>query len=144
MRSTYRVLAMLIALGVVLQAAFIAWGMFAVQHSTDDGEVYSKDSGLNAGLATHSAVGFMVLPIIALLLLIVSFFARIPGGVKWALITFGVTVLQVVLAFVGSAAPVVGTLHGVNAFALAAVASVAMRKARVAGPAAAAESAVSV
>jgi hypothetical protein len=143
-RSTYRVLAMLIALGVVLQAAFVAWGMFAVQHSTDDGEVYSKDSGLNAGMATHSAVGTMIIPILALLLLIVSFFARIPGGIKWALITFGVTVLQVALAYVSYAAPVVGTLHAINAFALAAVASIAIRKARVAGTAAPAESAVSV
>src|ERR1700712_120875 len=108
MRSTYRVLAMLIAVGVVVQAAFIAWGLFAVVHNTE-----------TAGLVAHSAVGDSVIPLIALVLLIVSFFARIPGGVKWAAITFGVMVLQIVLAFAGDAVPAIGVLHAINAFALA-------------------------
>jgi hypothetical protein len=138
MRSTYRILAMLIAVGVVVQAAFIAWGLFAVVHNTDDGEIFDKNTE-TAGLAAHSVVGDSVIPLIALLLLIVSFFARIPGGVKWAAITFGVMVLQVVLAFAGRAVPLIGLLHGINAFALAAVASVAMRKARQASTAAPAE-----
>jgi hypothetical protein len=120
---------MLIAIGVVLQAAFIAWGLFAVVHNTDDGEIFDKNTE-NAGFATHAAFGDAVIPLLALLLLIISFFARIPGGVKWAAITFGVLVLQVVLAFAGRALPLIGLLHGINAFALATVASVAMRKAR--------------
>jgi hypothetical protein len=73
-----------------------------------------------------------VIPLIAVLLLIVSFFARIPGGIKWAAITFGVTALQLLLAVISDDAPVVGLLHGINAFALAGVASIAMRKARLA------------
>jgi hypothetical protein len=52
--------------------------------------------------------------------------------VKWALIVFGDTVLQVLLALVSGPAPVVGALHGINALALAAFASIAMRKARLA------------
>jgi hypothetical protein len=136
MRSLYRILAGLVALGVVLQAAFIAVGWFAVMHDTDSGAVYDKNSGDNWGQAAHSAVGMMVLPLIALVLLVVSFFAGVPDGVKWAAITFGVTVLQIVLAFASYGAPIVGALHGINAFALAAVASVAMRKARQAGAAA--------
>jgi len=142
MRSTYRVLAMLIAVGVVLQAAFVAWGFFAVHRSTDDGEVYNT-SDLNAGLSAHAIVGGSVLPLIALVLLILSFFARIPGGVKWAAITFGVTAVQVALAYIAYSAPITGLLHGLTAFALAGVASVAARKARDASsaPAAPAESA---
>ena len=135
MRSTYRVLAMLIAIGVVLQAAFIAWGLFTVAHNTDDGEVFDKNTDVT-GIGIHAFVGNAIIPLIALLLLIVSFFARIPGGVKWAAITFGVMVLQLVLAFAGKALPAVGMLHGINAFALAAVASIAMRKAREASTAA--------
>jgi hypothetical protein len=131
-RNVYRLLAGLIALGVVLQAAFIAVGWFAVMHDTDSGAVYDKNSGDNWGQVAHSAVGMMVLPLIAVLLLVVSFFAGIPGGVKWAAITLGVTVLQIVLAFASYGAPIVGALHGINAFALAGVASVAMRKARLA------------
>jgi hypothetical protein len=120
---------------VVLQAAFIAVAWFAVMHDTDSGAVYDKNSADNWAQGAHSVVGMMVLPLIALVLLIVSFFANIPGGVKWAAITFGVTVLQIVLAFVSYSAPVVGALHGINAFALAAVASVAMRQARLAATA---------
>jgi hypothetical protein len=131
-RQVYRILAMLVAVGVVVQAAAIAFALFQIEHQTDDGQVYSKDSH-NGGVALHSALGEMVIPIIALLLLIVSFFAGIPGGVKWAAITFGVLVLQIVLAFAGQGVPAIGVLHGINAFALAAVASIAMRKARVAG-----------
>jgi hypothetical protein len=122
---------MLIAAGVVVQAAAIAFALFDIEKKTDDGQLYSKDTH-NGGIALHSVLGNMVIPIIALLLLIVSFFAAIPGGVKWAAITFGVLVLQVVLAFAGDALPAVGVLHAINAFALAAVASIAMRKARLA------------
>jgi 1,4-dihydroxy-2-naphthoate octaprenyltransferase len=130
-RLVYRILAMLIAAGVVVQAAAIAFALFDIEKKTDDGQIYSKDSH-NGGVVLHSVLGEMVIPVIALLLLIVSFFAAIPGGVKWAAITFGVLVLQVVLAYAGDALPAVGVLHGINAFALAAVASIAMRKARLA------------
>jgi hypothetical protein len=136
MRTTYRVLATLIALGVVVQAALIAVGWFDVLHSLDDGSVFDKNSDRNWAQEWHGLFGMMVIPIIAILLLIVSFLAHIPGGVKWAAITLGLTLLQIVLAFLGFAAPVVGALHGINAFALAGVASVAMRKARQASTAA--------
>lgn len=135
MRLVYRILAMLVAVGVVVQAAAIAFALFDIEKKTGDGQLYSKDSH-NGGVALHSVLGEMVIPVIALLLLIVSFFAAIPGGVKWAAITFGVLVLQVLLAYAGDALPAVGVLHGINAFALAAVASIAMRKARLAESAA--------
>jgi hypothetical protein len=131
-RAVYRILAMLIAVGVVVQAAAISYALFDILHKTDDGQVFTKDSD-NVGIAVHQVVGEMIVPLICLLLLIVSFFAGIPGGVKWAAITFGVLVLQIALAYASFPAPVVGTLHAINAFALAAVASLAMRQARVAG-----------
>jgi hypothetical protein len=130
-RLVYRILAMLIAAGVVVQTAAIAFALFDIEKKTDDGQFYSKDTH-NGGVALHSVLGEMVIPVIALLLLIVSFFAGIPGGVKWAAITFGVLVLQIVFALGGDLVPAVGGLHAINAFALAAVASIAMRKARLA------------
>jgi len=130
MRATYRALAGLIAIGIVLQAAFIAVAWFTVLKDTDSGAVFDKNSEGNWAHAAHGVVGMMVIPLLAILLLIVSFFARIPGGVKWAAITFGVVVLQILFAFASFSAPVVGALHGINAFAIAGVASVAMRKAR--------------
>lgn len=129
MRSTYRVLAMLIAIGVVLQAAFIAYGTFDVMGDVEGGAVYDENSEYNAGQNLHSVVGTIAIPLVSLALLIVSFFARIPGGVKWAAIVFAVVVLQVVLAFVAFAAPVVGALHGINALVLAGVAGTAARQA---------------
>jgi len=134
MRAAYRVLAMLVALGVAVQVAVVAWGWFAVLHKVDDGGTFVKD-GDTAGMQAHAFIGFMIMPTLALLLLIVSFFAKIPGGVTWALIVFGDAVLQIVLALVSGPAPIVGMLHGLNALALAAVASIAMRKARLAGAA---------
>jgi hypothetical protein len=130
MRATYRVLALLIAVSVVLQAAFIASAWFTVLHDADSGAVFDKNSQPNWAYVAHSVFGSGVIPLLAILLLILSFFARIPGGVKWAAITFGVVALQFGLAFVGFIAPALGVLHGINAFALAGVASVAARKAR--------------
>jgi hypothetical protein len=135
MRTAYRVLAMLIAIGVVVQAALVAAAWFAALRSLDDGTVLDKNYEGNWASMAHGQLGMAVLPLIALALLIISFFAHIPGGVKWAAITLGVTVLQIVLAFAGFAVPVLGALHGVNAFALAGVASIAMRKARLASTA---------
>jgi hypothetical protein len=131
MRAAYRVLAMLVAIGVVVQVAVVAWGWFSVLHKVDDGGTFVK-GGETAGMEAHGVIGFMIMPLIALLLLIVSFFAKIPGGVKWALIVFGDTVLQILLAVISGPAPVVGALHGINALALAVLASIAMRKARLA------------
>ena len=74
----------------------------------------------------------MVIPLLCLALLIVSFFAKIPGGVKWAAIVVGVAALQIALALVSFDAPWIGILHGLNAFALAGVAGRAAREASVA------------
>ena len=133
MRATYRVLALLIAVGVVVQAAAIAYAMFQVRHAADAGAVFDKNTEANAGEMLHSTFGMMVIPSSALVLLIVSFFARLPGGIRWAGIVLGLVVLQIALAFVSFAAPVVGVLHALNAFALAGVASIAARKSQTAG-----------
>ncbi|MFD7156647.1 DUF6220 domain-containing protein [Kribbella sp. NPDC059898] len=140
MKAAYRVLAGLVAIGVVLQAMFIAWGFFTVGKDIDGGAVFDKNSSDPAGLALHGIFGSMVIPLIALLLLIVSFFAKVDGGIKWALYVVGLVVLQIALAFAAFAAPVVGVLHGANALALLAVAGIAARRAAGAPAAAGAES----
>jgi hypothetical protein len=127
MRPTYMWLARLIAIGVVLQAAFIAWGTFDILNAAEDGEVYTGETEYNAGQAMHGMFGLIVIPLLVLVLLIVSFFAKVPGGVRAALIVLGVALLQIVLAFISFPAPVIGLLHGINAFALAGVAGYASR-----------------
>jgi hypothetical protein len=123
------VLAGLIALGVLVQAASVALGWFTVLKDMNNGAVIDENTDFNFGQVTHGIVGLMVIPALALILLIVSFFARVDGGVKWALFVFGVVVLQVALAFGAWGLPAIGALHGLNAFALLAVASMAARKA---------------
>ena len=121
MKQTYRVLAGLIAFGVVVQAASVAFGWFEVISAVDAGAVIDGNSGRNAGHLIHGTVGMMVMPLLALILLIVSFFAGkvVPGAAKWAGIVFGVTLLQVALAFAAFIVnPVLGALHGINALVL--------------------------
>lgn len=134
MRSTYRILALLVVLGVVLQAATIAFAWFSVINEIDSGVVLDENFEGNAGHALHGMVGMTAIPLISLVLLIVSFFAKVPGGIKWAAIVLGVAVMQVALAFVSFGVPIVGALHGINALALAVVAERAARKATATRP----------
>ena len=132
MRATYRVLAGLVAIGVVLQAMLIALAWFTVISDMDDGLVIDKNYDGNTGHMLHGQFGMMVIPLLALLLLIVSFFAKVPGGVRWALYVVGLVALQIVLAFLSFGAPVLGLLHALNAFAILAVAALASRRAAAA------------
>jgi hypothetical protein len=108
-------------------AIAVAW--FTVLKDVDDGAVFDKNSDGNWGHAVHGIVGMMIIPILALLLLIVSFFAGVAGGVKWAAIIFGLVVLQVLLAFLSFGAPVIGALHGANALAILGISGMASRRA---------------
>jgi hypothetical protein len=129
MKATYRVFAYLIALGVLAQAMSVALGGFTMIHDIDQGLVVDKNfEDFNFGQSMHAIVGMMVMPALALLFLIVSFFAKVPGGVKWAGLTFLLVALQITFAFVAFGAPAVGALHGINALALMAVAGYAGRR----------------
>jgi hypothetical protein len=133
-RTAYRTIAQLIALGVVLQAAFVALGWFIILNDVDGGQVVDKayledGDGWNIGHLLHGVVGLMVMPLLGLALLISSFFAKIPGGVKWAGLTLLAIVVQVALALIGFEAPALGALHGINAFIVLGLASMAIRRA---------------
>jgi hypothetical protein len=128
MKATYRALGYLIAALVVFQAAAIAVGLFLILHDTDNGGAYTKATGDNGGQAAHS-IGAIALTLVALALLVVSFFAKVDRGVQMAGIVVGLVVLQWVLAIVSFGVPVVGALHAINAFAIAGVASAAAARA---------------
>jgi hypothetical protein len=137
MKATYRVLAYLVALGVVVQAAAIAYAYFGLGKWIEDGGVLDKATMESEGTGFTGVVGFMihgiagdmVIPALALILLVVSFFARVPRGVLWAGIVVLLTALQVVLGHLSSEVVGLGPLHGVNALALFAVATVAAHRA---------------
>ena len=137
MKATYRVLAYLVALGVAVQAATIAFAYFGLGKWIEDGGVLDKATMESEGAGFTGVVGFMihgitgemVIPALALILLVVSFFAKVPGGVLWAGIVVLLTVLQVALGFLSFAVVGLGLLHGINALALFAVAAMAAHRA---------------
>ena len=63
----------------------------------------------------------MGIPAVALLVFIISFFAKVPGGVTWAGLVLLAAIIQVGLAIVAFGVPAVGALHGINALILFAV-----------------------
>lgn len=135
MKATYRFLAGLIAVLVVVQAAGIAFGTFGIINFVEDGSDYTKavaeDRTATGALGQNiHSFGAMAIALVAIVLLLVSFFAKIEGGVKWAAIMFLVVLAQWVLAIVAFSAPVVGALHGINAFVMFGVAMRAAQQAR--------------
>lgn len=133
MKTAYRVIAHIIALGVVAQASFIALGWFLTLHDVDKhglviNKAYLDKDSVNIGHTLHGVVGMNLMPLLGLALLIVAFFAKIPGGVKWAGFTLLAVVVQVALALIAFGAPAVGALHGINAIVLFMVALTAGRR----------------
>lgn len=136
MRSVYRVLAFVIAAEVVVQAAAIAFAVYGLGRWVEDGGTLDKtllerdDSSVGgaAGFAIHGVNGTMVVPVLALVLLVVAFFAAVPGGAKWAGAVFALVVVQAALGFVGQGVPAVGALHGANALVLFGVAVMAGKR----------------
>jgi hypothetical protein len=135
MKATYRVIAILIALLVLVQAAGIAFGTFGILKFVEDGKDYTKSIAEDRtatgalGQNIHS-FGAIAIALLAIILLIVSFFSKIEGGVKWASIVFLVVLLQWVFAIVAFGAPVVGALHGINAFVVFGMAMMAAQNAK--------------
>jgi heme A synthase len=142
MRTTYRVLAYLIAALVAVQSAVMVYAVAGLGKWVDDGGVLDSASmeseeslfTEDIGFFLHFLNGTLLIPLVALVLVIVSFFARVPRGVVWALSVFGLVVLQVALGILGHGLTVFGLLHGLNALVLFTVALVAARKARSPAP----------
>jgi hypothetical protein len=122
-KQLYRVLAYLIAAGVVLQAAAIAYAVFGMFEWVAAGGTIDKaliesgnpQVGGITGFNLHQRVGVTILPLLALLFLISSFFARISGGIRWALIVFAATLTQSLLGIYAHENSAVGWLHGATA-----------------------------
>jgi hypothetical protein len=137
LKSVYRVLAYLVALEVVIQAAAVAFALAGLGKWISEGGVLdaaameseSIDFTGVVGFMIHGINGQMIVPLIALLLLISSFFAKIPGGVLWAGLVLLTVVVQVLLGIFGHGTPVLGMVHGAVAFVLFTFAVIAARKA---------------
>jgi hypothetical protein len=142
MRTAYKVLAYLVAAEVAVQAMVMVWAIAGLGKWVDGGGVFDKsviegsiEGGAMAfpdvlGILVHGINGMFVVPGLALLLLIVSFFTKVRGAIKWALIVFVLVVAQGQIGFLGHEFPLAGLLHGLNALALFAVALYAARRLR--------------
>ena len=147
MRSAYKFLAFAIAGLVALQAAFMVFAIAGLVLWVEDGNSLTKatmeaeeppDFTGAIGFLLHGMNGMMLIPLVALVLLILSFFAKIPGGSKWAGLTLLFVVLQVALGIFGHESAYIGGLHGLNALILFSVATQAGRRVATAVPAEAA------
>lgn len=136
MRSVYRVFAFLIAVEVAVQASMMAFAVAGLGIWVDkDGGVLDKatfesepDFTGAVGFFVHGINGMMVIPLLALIFLIISFFAKVPGGVKWAALVLLAVVVQVSLGIYGHENAVFGMLHGLNALVLFSLAFMAGKR----------------
>ena len=127
MRTAYKVFAWLVALGVVVQAASMVYAVAGLGIWVDqDGGVLDKAAFESeeelfpemVGFIIHGMNGMMIIPALALILLIVSFFAKVPGGIAWAGYVLLAVVVQITLGLFGHEAAIWGMLHGINALIL--------------------------
>jgi len=125
MSKAYQVLARLIAALVVVQAAAIAYGAFAidkvVEKAKDHGDTIANASTKldgGAGYGLHALIGTLVIPLVAIILFVVAFRAHVPDGVKWAGFILLDVVVQVALGLAAHGAAALGWFHGLNALLL--------------------------
>jgi hypothetical protein len=126
MKTAYRVVAFAIAALVAIQAAAIGYAVFAQMNWIDNGGTLDKaalesSAPGTAAVVFHALNGGVVL-LLALALLLIAFFAKIPQGVRWAVIVLMWTVVQIALGTLSHLVAVIGAVHGVVAFALFGVA----------------------
>jgi hypothetical protein len=140
MRTAYKVLAYLVAAEVAIQAMVAVWAIAGLGKWVEGGGVLDKAVMESEGtpfpevfgFIVHGINGTFVIPGIALLLVIASFFTKVRGAIKWAVIVFVLVVVQGQLGFLGHEIPAVGLLHGLNALLLFGTAVYAGRRMRAA------------
>jgi heme A synthase len=137
MRTAYRILAFAIAALVAVQAAAIGYAVFAQLSWIENGGTIDKASiesapGTSAYIF-HALDGGVVL-LLALALLVISFFAKIPQGVRWAVIVLVCTIVQIALGTLSHMLSAIGAVHGAVALVLFGVAVMAAMRARKPAP----------
>jgi heme A synthase len=129
MRAAYRVLAFAIAAMVAIQAGAIGYAVFAQFNWIEEGGTFDKaafDTGApgTGAFMFHALFAGAVL-LTSLVMLIISFFAKIPHGVRWAVIVLIATIVQIALGVLSHLLAAIGALHGAAALVLFGVAVMA-------------------
>ena len=114
MLTVYRYWAWIVVAAVVLQIAFAGYGAFYVAEAVGDNPV--NEDKFDDGWGLHLGFGYLVVLLI-LVFLLIAFAARVGKPTIWRNAgLFGLAIAQVLLAWFGEAAPVIGVLHPLNAF----------------------------
>jgi hypothetical protein len=141
MRTAYKVLAYLVAAEVAVQAMVMVWAIAGLGKWVEGGGVFDKSIIESEGtppfpevlgIIVHGINGSFVIPALALLLLIGSFFTKVRGAIKWAATVFVLVAVQAQLGFMGHEFPAAAAVHGLNALALFGSAIYAGRRLRAA------------
>ena len=133
MKTVYRVLAFAIAAMVAIQAGAIGYAVFAQLHWIENGgtlDEASFESAPGFGAYIFHALNGATVLLLALALLILSFFAKIPQGVRWAVIVLACTIVQIALGTLSRLVSQIGAVHGAVALVLFGVAVMAAMRAR--------------
>ncbi|HEX5907506.1 MAG TPA: hypothetical protein VFY56_10855 [Propionibacteriaceae bacterium] len=133
MKTVYRVLAYAIAAMVAIQAGAIGYAVFAQLHWIENGgtlDEASFESAPGFGAYIFHALNGATVLLLALALLIISFFAKIPQGVRWAVIVLACTIVQIALGTLSRLVSQIGAVHGAVALVLFGVAVMAAMRAR--------------
>jgi hypothetical protein len=150
MRATFLWLSRLIAVLVVVQAMTIVFavsGLFnwiGSQGGALDESVYKSWADTPptftgaVGHFIHLMAGERVFPVLALLLLIVAFFAKVSKGVAMAAVILVLVLLQAWTGIEGKNMPYLGLWHGLGAFLIFGAAMAAAMAAKKSPPSAAA------
>ncbi|MGI9083900.1 MAG: hypothetical protein ACR2FE_01240 [Aeromicrobium sp.] len=143
MRKTYRIFAGIIAVLVVLQAALMVYAISGLFTWIDEGatldksviEGWSDEPPTWEGAIGHFlhtfVIGTFLIPLLGLILLLISFFAKVPRGVMLAAVIVVLIVIQYLAGFFAEpGAPMLGLVHGANAFILFVAALMAAKAAK--------------
>ena len=134
MKTVYRVLAYAIAALVAVQAAAIGYQVFTQLHWIEEGGTLDgaalETGAPGTGAMIFNALNGLVVLLVALALLIVSFFAKIPHGVRWAVIVLVSTIVQIALGTLSRLLAPIGAVHGAVALVLFSVAVMAAMRAQ--------------
>ena len=117
MDAAFRYWAWIVYGAVIVQIGFAGYGAFDVAGSVEDSTV--DEDQVSDAFGLHLGLGYLIV-LSGLILLILAFASR--GGrqrVTHSAILFGLLILQVLLAWFGYEAAVIGFFHPINAVALA-------------------------
>ena len=128
MTNAFKYLTSLLFVAVVVQVALAGYGAFyAVDKSDDNGSV--SKAAVEHGFNAHAALGTIIV-VLMLVLVIVAAAGRLGRQwVQWTAGIFGLGIVQMLLAWLGSAVAALGFLHAVNALAIYAAAALLAHRA---------------